>query len=235
MVEKAPGSDELRRRVAGAAVDEVRPGMRLGLGSGRTAEHFVRLLGERVRSGLEVVGVPTSERTAEVAKAAGVPLTTLDAHPELDLAVDGADEIDPSLRLIKGGGGAMLREKIVACAARRMLVVGEASKLVNVLGAFPLAIEVIPFGLGTVRLAIERAAARLGLVGELRLRTASDTAFRTDGGNFVLDASFGRIPDAEALAAALDAIPGIVEHGLFIGIAAAALIGRDGGVDVIAS
>ncbi|HZP21758.1 MAG TPA: ribose-5-phosphate isomerase RpiA [Bauldia sp.] len=221
----------MRIAAARAALDEVRPGMRLGLGSGRTAEHFVRLLGDKVKAGLRVVGVPTSERTAALAVSSGVPLTTLDETPHLDLAVDGADEIDPGLRLIKGGGGALLREKIVAAAAERMLVVADAGKVVDVLGRFPLPIEVIPFGLGATRAAIERAAGRLGLSGALVLRQRDGKTFETDGGHFILDASFGRIPDPDGLAATLDSLPGVVEHGLFIGLAEAALIGRGGGVD----
>ena len=231
MVDKAPGSEEQRLSAAKAALSEVRPGMKLGLGSGRTAETFLKLLAERVRAGLAVVGVPTSERTATLARSEGIPLTTLDDEPVLDLAVDGADEIDPELRLIKGGGGALLREKIIATAAKRMLVVGDAGKLVEVLGAFPLPIEVNPFGLRATVRAIETAAGRLGLAGPMVQRQTGGGPFVTDGGHYILDASFGRIPDPEALSAALLAIPGVVEHGLFIGIASIAAVGRDGGVE----
>jgi ribose 5-phosphate isomerase A len=231
MIEKAAGCDDLRLRAAEAALGEVRAGMTLGLGTGRTAEHFVRLLAERVKDGLAVAGVPTSERTARLATELGVPLTTLEEAPRLDLAVDGADEIDPELRLIKGGGGALLREKIVAFAARRMLVAAEATKLVPVLGAFPLPVEVVPFGIGATRLAIEKTAERLGLAGDIRLRMAGDSPFLSDGGHHILDASFGRIPDPDRLADALDGIPGVVEHGLFIGLASAAVVGRGGGVE----
>ena len=230
MLDKKPGDDEERLRAAEAALGEVRPGMRLGLGTGRTADHFVRLLGEKVRAGLDVICVPTSERTAKLATEVGVPLTTLDETPALDLTVDGADELDPALRLIKGGGGALLREKIVAAASARMLVVADAGKCVATLGAFPLPIEVNPFGLGATRLAVERAAERLGLSGQIRQRQAGATPFVTDGGHYILDASFGRIPDPEALSAALLAIPGVVEHGLFIGLASAAVVGRSDGV-----
>ncbi|KAB2874156.1 MAG: ribose-5-phosphate isomerase RpiA [Bauldia sp.] len=231
MLQKNPGNDGERLRAAEAALGEVRPGMTLGLGTGRTADHFVRLLGEKVRRGLSVVGVPTSERTARIATEAGIPLTTLDDTPSLDLTIDGADEIEPGLRLIKGGGGALLREKIVAAASARMLVVADAAKCVSVLGAFPLPIEVVPFGLGATRRAIEVAASRLGLAGGVQLRLAGEGSFVTDGGHYILDASFGRIPDPDALAAALQAIPGIVEHGLFIGLASAAVIGRGDGVE----
>ena len=234
MLDKATGDDQMRLRAAEAAVAEVRPGMKLGLGSGRTAEHFIRLLGARVRAGLTVAGVPTSERTAALAMEEGVPLTTLDADPQLDLTIDGADEIDPKLRLIKGGGGAMLREKIVANASRRMIVVAEKTKLVQSLGAFPLPIEVVPFGLGATRAAVERAISSLGLAAALKLRKSGDALFVTDGGHYILDGSFGRIPDPDALAHALDEIPGVVEHGLFIGLAVAALIGHERGVDRLA-
>jgi ribose 5-phosphate isomerase A len=230
---KVPGDDGARARAAEAALAEVKPGMKLGLGSGRTAEHFVRLLGERVRAGLDVVGIPTSERTAELARGLGIPLATLDQVPELDLDVDGADEIDPELRLIKGGGGALLREKIVAAASKRMIVLGEASKRVKLLGAFPLPIEVVPFGLAATRRAIDRAVGDLLLTGQMQLRGSGGEPFVTDGGHYILDASFGRIPDPEALARALEATPGVVEHGLFLGLASAAIIGRSDGVDRI--
>jgi ribose 5-phosphate isomerase A len=230
MLEKAPGNDDQRRRAAAAAVAEVQSGMKLGLGSGRTAELFVRLLGERVRAGLDIAGVPTSEQTARLASSVGVPLTTLDAHPALDLAVDGADEIDPKLRLIKGGGGALLREKIVAAAAARMIVIGDAGKLVPMLGAFLLPVEVAPFGAAPARLAIERRAAAIGLSGKGKLRMTGGAPFVTDGGNHIIDFAFGRLADPDRLAREIDGIPGVVEHGLFIGLASAALIGTDDGV-----
>lgn len=226
MLNKAPGSDALRRHAAEAALSAVEPGMKLGLGTGRTAEHFVRALGERVRAGLDVIGVPTSEKTAALAAGEGIRLTTLDADPALDLTVDGADEIDPALCLIKGGGGALLREKIVAAASARMLVVVDEAKLVDVLGAFPLPIEVVEFGLGATMKAISGAAAGLGLAGPIAVRYAGSAPFRTDGGHLIVDASFGRIPDPQALAAALAGIPGVVEHGLFIGLASAAIVAR---------
>ncbi len=230
MVDSKPGGgDEQRRQAAQAALEDVRPGMKLGLGSGRTAEHFVRALGERVRAGLAVVGVPTSARTAELAREQGIPLTTLDDEPVLDLVVDGADEVDPALRLIKGGGGALLREKIVASAARRMTVVVDAAKIVDALGAFPLPVEVVPFGRTPVRLAIERAASRLGLSGSFAWRQAGAGPYLTDGGNHILDVSLGRIDEPERLAQELDATPGVVEHGLFIGFASLVVVaGSDG-------
>lgn len=220
----------MKIEAAAAALAHVEDGMRLGIGSGSTAEEFVRLLAEKVADGLQVRGVPTSERTARLCLELGVPLNSLDELPELDLAIDGADEVDPALRLIKGGGGALLREKIVAAASKRMLVIADESKLVDMLGAFPLPIEVNPFGLAATQLAVEKAAARLGLSGVIGLRPGDGGPFTTDGGHFILDASFGRIPDAEALSAALHAIPGVVEHGLFISMASAAIIAGSGGV-----
>jgi ribose 5-phosphate isomerase A len=151
-------SDDFKRRAAERALDFVEPGMRLGLGTGSTAAHFVRALGEKVRvERLDVIGVPTSEATHRLALECGVPLTTLDDTPELDLTVDGADEIDSGLRLIKGGGGALLREKIVASASARMVVIADRAKLVDMLGRFPLPVEVVPFGQRATRLGIERA------------------------------------------------------------------------------
>lgn len=237
MTGKKPGADDERRRAAEVAVGEVRSGMRLGLGTGRTAEHFVRLLGARVRDGLDVVAVPTSERTADLARAEGVPLTTLDGDvTALDLAVDGADEVDPRLRLIKGGGGALLREKIVAAAAKRMIVIADAAKFVAELGAFPLPIEVTPFGMGATRAAIERTAADHGLSGAIALRRKADGAVVvTDGGNHIFDASFGRIPDPDSLAVALNQIPGVVEHGLFVGLASQAIVARGDCVEWLSS
>jgi len=226
-------SEQLKRRAAEAALAYVEDGMRLGLGSGSTAAHFVRLLGQRVAGGLDVAGVPTSETTAQLAREAGVPLTTLDESPELDLDVDGADEIGPGLALIKGGGGALLREKIVAGASARMIVVADAGKQVAELGAFPLPIEVVPFGLRATALAIERVAIELELTIAIDLRLRDGQAYVTDSGNRILDASFGRIPDPEALAGLLARIPGIVEHGLFLGFADFALVASALGVTKI--
>jgi ribose 5-phosphate isomerase A len=223
-------SDSLKRRAAEAALAFVEDGMRLGLGSGSTAEHFVRLLGERIARGLKVTGVPTSGRTEALAKQSGIPLVSFDGWAELDLDVDGADEIGPSLALIKGGGGALLREKIAANASRRMIVIADESKRVAELGAFPLPLEVVAFGLTATARATEKACSRLGLTGEIKLRIRDGVPFVTDSGNHVLDASFGRIPDPEALASRLDRTPGVVEHGLFLGLADLALIASPDGV-----
>jgi ribose 5-phosphate isomerase A len=221
---------QLKIEAAAAALAHVEDGMRLGIGTGSTAEEFVRLLAEKVAEGFRVEGVPTSERTARLCVELGVPLKSLDELPELDLTVDGADEVDGELRLIKGGGGALLREKIVAAASGRMVVIADGSKLVETLGAFPLPIEVNPFGLVATRIAVERAAGKLGLSGEIVLRPGDGGAYETDGGHHIFDASFGRIPDAEALSSALNAIPGVVEHGLFIDMASVAIIAGSDGV-----
>jgi ribose 5-phosphate isomerase A len=204
--------------------------MRLGIGTGSTAEEFVRLLAEKVAAGLEIVGVPTSERTAALCAQLGVPLSTLDDTPELDLTVDGADELDADLALIKGGGGALLREKIVAAASARMIVIADESKVVATLGRFPLPIEVNAFGLRATRIAVEQAARSLDLSGPLTLRMTDGQPFVTDGGHLILDASFGRIPDARALSNVLHAIPGVVEHGLFLGLADLAVIAGPEGI-----
>ena len=227
-------ADELKAAAGRAALDFVTPGMRLGLGTGSTAEAFVRALGEKVAAGLQVVGVPTSERTAALATTLGIPLATLDEVPVLDLVIDGADEVDPKLRLIKGGGAALLREKIVATASARMLVIVDASKIVPVLGRFPLPIEVNRFGLEATRLAILAALGRLGLPQSVTPRVAPDgTPVMTDGGHLIIDAHLGAIADPEALSLALHAIPGVVEHGLFLGIASHVLVASPDGVKVL--
>jgi ribose 5-phosphate isomerase A len=220
---------EMKIKAADVALGYVEDGMRLGIGTGTTAEEFVRLLAEKVADGLKIEGVPTSERTARLCMELGVPLRSLDERPELDLTIDGADQLDYSLRLVKGGGGALLREKIVAATSTRMIVIADETKLVETLGAFPLPIEVNPFGLVSTRIMIEKAAARLGLTGALVLRQAGDQTFKTDGGHYILDASFGRIADAEALSIALNSIPGVVEHGLFLNMATLAIIAGPAG------
>jgi len=208
--------------------------MRLGLGTGSTAKHFVELLGERVRAGLDVAGVPTSEATRADAVRCGIPLTTLEDIDRLDLTVDGADEIDPALNLIKGGGGALLREKIVAAASDRMIVIADGSKFVGVLGRVPLPIEVIPFGLAATRRAIDKAFAETGVSGQMVVRNGKDGhVFVTDGGHWIVDAHLGQIGNAPQLANLLTSIPGVVEHGLFIGLASAAMLAGPEGIRVI--
>lgn len=227
-------SAEMKRRAAAAALDFVEPGMRLGLGTGSTADEFVKLLGAEVAGGLEVVGVPTSERTAALAGSLGIRLATLEDLPELDLTIDGADEIGPGLALVKGGGGALLREKIVAAASARMVVIADATKVVDPLGVFPLPIEVNPFGFGSTHGKIVAAAAALGLTGPVALRRTGDGApYLTDGGHWIVDASFRRIPDPQTLSRALFEIPGVVEHGLFLGLATAAIVARSDGIDIL--
>jgi len=224
---------ELKIRAAQAAFDELESGVRLGIGTGSTADEFIRILAAAVKDGFEVVGVPTSERSRALCEELGVPLATLEEMPELDITVDGADEIDPALNLIKGGGGALLREKIVACASKSMIVIADSSKLVETLGAFPLPIEVNRFGLGATRVGVRKLADSLGLTGEIALRGGEADPFVTDGGHVILDASFGRIPDSKALADGLKEIPGVVQHGLFLGIASLAVVASRDGVDVI--
>lgn len=225
---------EQKRAAATRALDFVESGMKLGIGTGSTAEEFVKLLAVRVAQGLDIVGVPTSERTAKLATGLGIRLTNLDDTPRLDLTIDGADEFDGALRLIKGGGGALLREKIVATASDRMIVIADASKKVATLGAFPLPIEVVPFGaLATARHILEVATA-YGCHGEIARRADSyGVPFMTDSNNFIFDCTFGSIPDPDGLARELNLIPGVVETGLFVGIATAALVGTPAGVDIM--
>jgi ribose 5-phosphate isomerase A len=226
--------DGLKRQAAARALESVRDGMQLGLGTGSTAKHFVDLLGERVRAGLKVVGVPTSEATRIQATECGIRLTTLDDVDRLDLTIDGADEIDPALNAIKGGGGALLREKIVAAASDRMIVIADETKWVDPLGRFPLPVEVIPFGLAATRRAIAGAFAQSGVSGQMVLRKGRDGhVFVTDGGHWIIDAHLGRIEDAPRLAGLLNPIPGVVEHGLFIGLASTAILAGAQGIRVI--
>jgi len=230
----APSADAMKRAAAAAALESVTHGMKLGLGTGSTAAHFVDLLGARVREGLEVIGVPTSERTRAQAEGLGIKLTTLDETPELDLTIDGADEFDASLRLIKGGGGALLREKIVAAASKRMFVITDATKEVGTLGAFPLPVEIDRFGSRSTKIHIERVARGLGLEGPITLRMATpDAPYLTDGGHYIYDCAFGAIDDPDTLAQRLEAIPGVADHGLFIGLATAIFVAGGAGVHIV--
>jgi len=222
-------ANENEKELAGrAAAKLVRDGDVVGLGTGSTAYFAVVALGERVKAGLKIVGIPTSNATADLARKVGVPLTTLDEHPEIDITLDGADEIDPHLNLIKGGGGALLREKVVASASKKMVVISDSSKLVPVLGKFPLPVEVISFA----RAAVEKKIAGLGASVKWRTR-ADGSPYLTDNGNPILDCSFGRIDDPAALARILSETPGVVEHGLFIGLPSLALVGRGERVEEI--
>ena len=215
-------ANDAEKEAAGrAAAKLVQDGNVVGLGTGSTAYFAVIALGERVKAGLKIIGIPTSVATADLARAVGIPLTTLDEHPEIDITIDGADEVDPKLNLIKGGGGALLREKVVATASKKMVVVADSSKVVAALGKFPLPVEVIAFA----RTVIEKKITALGGSPKLRLRP-DGSPYLTDNGNEILDCSFGKIADPAALARALSEMPGVVEHGLFIGVAKLALVGR---------
>jgi ribose 5-phosphate isomerase A len=227
-------SSFLKESAALRALDLVCDGMWLGLGSGSTAARFVEALGVKVAAGLKVLCVPTSETTRAQAERLGIPLTTLDDTPHLHLTVDGADEIDDQLRLIKGGGGALLREKIVATASDQMVVIADDSKLVRTLGRFPLPVEVVRFGFAATRRMVEAMAAQAGCEGPITQRLAKGgEPFLTDQGNFILDCSFGRIPEPEVLAYALKRVPGVVEHGLFLGVADMAIVATDSGVQLL--
>ncbi|HEU4326896.1 MAG TPA: ribose-5-phosphate isomerase RpiA [Roseiflexaceae bacterium] len=224
-------TEALKEQAAERALDLVADGMVLGLGTGSTARYVVLGLGRRLREGRlrDIVGVPTSEATAALAREQGVPLATLEQQPALDLAIDGADEIDPQLNLIKGLGGALLREKVVVASSRRFAVVADRSKLVTRLGErAPVPVEVVAFALAPVR----RRLVDLGATPALR-RAPDGSTYQTDQGNPILDCRFDRIDDPAALDQALHAIPGVVEHGLFLGVASAAFVAGDGGIEVL--
>jgi ribose 5-phosphate isomerase A len=224
-------SDIWKQQAAERALTLVKEGMRLGLGTGSTAAKFVELVGQRVKDGLRLVCVPTSEATRAHAECLGLTLSTLESTPYLDLTVDGADEIDGDLRLVKGGGGALLREKIIATASERMVVIADASKRVDTLGRFPLPVEVVQFGLTATQHMVAVLAAEAGCEGDIALRMQKGgQPFVTDGGNLILDCSFGRIEDPEALDEALKLVPGVVENGLFLGIADTAIIAGPTGI-----
>src|SRR5580704_11161724 len=214
-------SDQEKEAAARASLQFVKDGQVVGLGTGSTAAYFIKLLGDEVKRGLRIRGIPTSVRSGELAASLGIPLTTLDECQEIAVTVDGADEVDPQLRLIKGGGGAMLREKIVASATRQLVIVADASKQVPVLGKFPLPVEVIRFAQALV-------AKRIAALGaNVTIRQAADgKPYVTDENNHILDCRFGQIPDANGLARELSDMPGVVEHGLFVGMASVVLFAR---------
>lgn len=226
-------ADAHKKQAAEAASLLVQPEMTLGLGTGSTAAHFIAALGERVRGGLYVKGVPTSDDTARKAAAAGIDLIEPDETTIIDLAVDGTDEVDGSLTLIKGGGGALLREKIIASAARRFVVIADASKKVAQLGRFPLPVEIDRFAFPlTVRAAREKLQELGYPKADIRLRAgAGGPAFLSDGGNFILDCALGRIADARALDHELKRIPGVIETGLFIGMADEIILAGPDGIE----
>jgi len=226
--------EDQKKAAAEAALEYVKPGMKLGLGTGSTAEHFVRLLALRVKEGLKLTTVATCERTATLARELGITVADLGQVKHLDLTVDGADEIGPGLNLIKGGGGALLREKIVASASDRMVVIADAAKVVDGLGRFPLPVEIVPFAYQVTMERIADAAARCGCGQNLmRLRGGEGHAFRTDSGNYIADCAAESIPDPERLARLLGDIPGVVDHGLFISMASLALVGSPNGVRIL--
>jgi len=212
--------DQEKEAAARASLRFVRDGDIVGLGTGSTAAYAVRLLGERVRAGLKIRGIPTSSQTRELATSLGIPLTTFDEVQEINVTIDGADEVDPQLCLTKGGGGALLREKIVASASRQLVIIADSSKQVPMLGKFPLPIEVIAFAQALVKKKIEALGA------SVKLRQSNGSPFVTDEGHHILDCSFGQIPDPPALARRLSDMPGVVEHGLFINMASVVLIAR---------
>jgi ribose 5-phosphate isomerase A len=214
-------NDQEKEAAARASLRFIKDGQVVGLGTGSTAAHFIQLLGEQVKQGLHVRGIPTSVRSKQLAESLGIPLTTLDECQEIAVTVDGADEVDPQLRLIKGGGGALLREKIVASATKQLVIVADASKQVKMLGKFPLPVEVIRFSQALV----SKRITALGANVQLRVDN-SGKPFVTDENNHILDCHFGEIRDPEALARQLSDMPGVVEHGLFIGMASVALVAR---------
>jgi ribose 5-phosphate isomerase A len=228
-------SDAAKRNAAVEALTFVEPGMVLGLGTGSTAAIFVQLLAERVKQGLEIVGTPTSEATDRLARSLGIRIVDPNDLSEIDLTIDGADEFDPRLNLIKGGGAALLREKIIADASARMVVIADPSKEVRTLGKFPLPVEVNPFAAELTRREVLAHLDLIGLGGvEATWRMATGEAMlRTDGGHLILDLKCGAIPDPEALAAILDKIPGVVEHGLFIGLADTVIVGEETGARLV--
>jgi len=210
------------------SLEFVKDGMVVGLGSGSTATHFIKLLGDRVKAGLKIRGISSSKASEDLARSLSIPITDFSQAPEIDVAIDGADEIGPHLALVKGGGGALLREKIVASAAKRFIVVADSTKIVSRLGKFPLPVEVIPMAAPLV----EKKIRALGIASKIR-QAKSGGNYITDEGNLILDCQCGEIQDPEALAAALRAMVGVVEHGLFLNMAEMALVAGGDGVKTI--
>jgi ribose 5-phosphate isomerase A len=225
----AASLDALKQQAAAKAVEFVRPGTVIGLGTGSTANHMIALLGRLVRDGLDIRGVPTSRGTAELARRHGIPLIDREDDWPIDLTLDGADQADPHLNLIKGGGGALLKEKIVAAAAKQFIVIVDHTKCVPVLGAsFPLPIEVVPFGWGRTTRQIETRTGAKAV-----LRRQDDEVYRTEAGHYIVDVHIGHIDDPSQLERTLHQIPGVVETGLFVGRTTRLIVGRPEGVRLI--
>jgi ribose 5-phosphate isomerase A len=220
----------MKKAAAVEALKFVKPGMNIGLGTGSTANYFIEALGTKVKEGIDVKGVATSKASKDLAERHGIPLTTLDAQPHLDLTVDGTDEFDDEFRLIKGGGGALLFEKIVASSSRFMVVIADESKKVKKLGKFPLPVEIMRFGTKATAWKMERAFKILKLEAKMMLRVNDGKPFITDGGHFIIDCAIGEIPEPERLDSLLKSIPGVVETGLFVGICGIVLMGTPKGV-----
>ncbi|WP_342410899.1 ribose-5-phosphate isomerase RpiA [Paenibacillus sp. FSL R10-2778] len=218
----------VKQLAAEKAVEFVKDGMKIGLGTGSTAYWAINKLGERVSEGLKITAVATSRASEEQARELGIPIVAFGDIDSLDLTIDGADELDSSLQLIKGGGGALLREKIVASNSTRMIVIADESKVVNTLGKFPLPVEIVPF-------AWEWTVAELAKLGcNPELRRSGEELYKTDNGNYIADCRFEVIESAPKLALTIQSIPGVVEHGLFVGIAAMAIVGKkDGSIEII--
>jgi ribose 5-phosphate isomerase A len=219
-------NEKEKEAAARASLRFVRDGQIVGLGTGSTAAYAVRAIGERVRAGLKIRGIPTSVQTKDLATSLGIPLATLEEFQQIDVTIDGADEFDPQLNLIKGGGGALLREKVIASATRQVVIIADSSKQVRMLGKFPLPVEIIPFAQPLV-------AKRITALGaSVKLRQMADgSPFITDEGHHILDCHFGQIPDPPALAHQLESMPGVVEHGLFIGMASVVLVAKGAEVE----
>jgi ribose 5-phosphate isomerase A len=214
-------ANELEKEAAArASLKFVKDGQVVGLGTGSTVKYFIDLLGQQVKNGLRVRGIPSSDRSRQQAESLGIPLTTFDECQEIDVTVDGTDEFDPELRLIKGGGGALLREKIVASASKQVVIIADETKQVRVLGKFGLPVEVVKFAQAVVKKKIQALGARVVL------RRNGDGPFLTDENNYIFDCHFGEIPDVEGLARELSDMPGVVEHGLFIGMASVVIVAR---------
>lgn len=217
--------NELKYKAALQALKFVKDGMKIGIGTGSTANYFIDLLGNKVREGLDIIGVPTSIETQNRAEQRGIPLATLDEIPELDITIDGADELDHHLRLIKGGGGALLREKIVAFSSKELVIIADETKLVNALGKFPLPVEVVPFGLKSTFLQIQKIAQEINPHARLSMRMKNESEFFiTDGGHYIIDMHLEEFTSPEELSMKLSLLPGVVDHGLFIGLAKRALV-----------